>query len=164
MNPENVIQQTLQQNVATFEAIYEKVWDKREDLAKLLVTPSTTFLVSVASLMKLFYPGNAAPNHFLIFAVLLLIPIFLACISLWLLAKLRGLKVAAFEKRHESKGVFDACFVGEQPDLTPFAELVFEIVAPARNTHYMAGRVLAFGYASLFLILLYFAVGLACCP
>lgn len=157
---ESVVQDTLQSNVSAFEAIYEKSWDKREDLAKLLITLSSTFIVAVASIMKLFYPGNVIPGQFMLFLVLLIIPAFLGCLSLWYLAELRALKVSAFEKRHKSKEVFDACFVGEEPTIKPFTELVFEVLEPARDKHRHLGGILAAGYLSFFGTLSILGIGL----
>lgn len=157
---ESVIQDTLQSNVSAFEAIYEKSWDKREDLAKLLITLSSTFIVAVASIMKLLYPGNVIPGQFMLFILLLIIPAFLGCLSLWHLAELRSLKVSAFDKRPKSKAVFDACFAGKEPTIQPFTELVFEVLEPARDKHRLLGRILACGYLMFFGTLFTLGIGL----
>ncbi|MDP4537879.1 hypothetical protein Q3O60_16980 [Alkalimonas collagenimarina] len=159
-NPENVVQVTLQNNVSAFESIYEKSWDKREDLAKLLITLSSTFIVAVASIMKLFYPNNVIPGQFMLFLVLLMIPVFLGCLSLWYLAELRSLKVSAFEKRHRSKEVYDATFADVEPTIKPFTELVFEVLEPARGKHRHLGRVLTSGYLTFFGTLSILGIGL----
>lgn len=156
----HVVQDTLQKNVSAFEAIYDRYWDKKEDLAKLLITLSSTFIVIVASVMKAFYPGNLIPGQFVVFLVLLIVPAFLGCLALWYLADLRSLKVVAFETRYRSKGVFDACFVGDEPTIRPFTELVFEVLGPARQKDRTIGRILAAGYIVFFTTFLVLGVGL----